>query len=299
MKQPTWLARHVFRRSTPHFGMLVNFVLIVACLVLACWPFQPVAGEHRPYATIIGWLPAWLLQSPAFFLSIRISLVFSATLWLFRLFTPWSCWFTAVLLMVMWSLRMENVWSGAHIYNVVNMLLVVHAMWYTFYDRDMKQAIRNGRFWRARLYPYWVYWLCVFYIGFYHSLAGVSKIAASGLGWGDGLSLQIWVHVLGDPDTWPAQMIIASRTLTRIIQSFALFLETACILAVFSRWIRIPLGLGLIGFYINVMWIFDFGFQFNLVLLALVYLPFLEVLNHYSRRWNNSLRYSSLTGLGG
>ena len=41
----------------------------------------------------------------------------------------------------MWSLRMENMTNGAHIFNVTNMLLVIHAMWFHFRATEIRTAI--------------------------------------------------------------------------------------------------------------------------------------------------------------
>lgn len=284
MKLVDRLTSFLLQRFPPLFGMIVTWLLLFACVLLAVWPFEPMAGDHRDYATILGWLPTAWLQNPFVFIAARGLLLLGVFLWACNWGLPWSCWLTVFAMTILWALRMENVWSGAHIYNIVNMLLIVQAIWITSCQQEMRVAKREKRFWRSELYPRWAFLLGVFYIGLYHTLAGVSKIAFSGFDWGNGLSLQLWVYLWGNKETLPYQMIVGSRTFTFIIQSAALVIETASILAIFSRWLRIPIGLGLVGFYINVIWIFGYGFHFNLLFTALFLLPAFEIVNYCFRR---------------
>jgi hypothetical protein len=169
---------------------------------------------------------------------------------------------------------MENLTNGAHIFNVTNMLLVVHAMWFHFYRHEIRSGIHQGTFWTDRNYPRWVFWLCVFYLGWFHSLAGFTKIATSGLGWGDGTSMQLWVNLFGFTESPLAQVMLFDSRLTAVLQSGALAIECLSILAIFHWSLRYLVGFGLIGFYVGVLGTFvTFGFHFNAVLVALFLLP--------------------------
>ena len=154
------------------------------------------------------------------------------------------------------------------------MLLIVHAMWFHFYRDPIRQGVRDGTFFADRNYPRWVFVLCVFYLGWFHSLAGFTKLACCGLGWGNGESLQLWVNLFGWKASPFAQVILYDSRLTAVLQTGALVIECLSILAVFHWTLRYAVGLGLFGFYVGVLGTFvDFGFHFNAVLVALFLLP--------------------------
>lgn len=264
----------LLKLSRPHFGQAVTWLLLAFALTLTALPFEPQTGpRNEQAATLLSLLPGAWLASPLVFNATRVVLAVAAVLWAARRLVPWTCWLTVAAFTALWSLRMENVSSGAHIFNLTNMLLLIHALWYQFYHRDIAAAVRAGTFWQTPLYPRWAYLLGVFYIGWFHTLAGLSKIATSGLGWGNGLSLQLWVYLWGWEYSPFGNVILANRTLAMLFQSTALFFETVSILAIVPR-LRVWIGLGLLGFYVGVLGTFvDYGFHFNAILVALFFLP--------------------------
>ncbi len=281
------LAEKLLRLSRPHFGQPVTWLLLCFALVLAVVPFEYAQGERIGPATILSWLPGEVLSAPWLYQVIRWTLIVSAVLWAAQLLIPWSCWATALSFMCLWALRMENSTGAAHTFNVTNMLLVIHAMWYHFYRREICDALRDGRFWSTPLYPRWAFMLGVFYLGLFHTLAGLTKIMHSGLDWGDGLSLQLWVSFEGWPASPFGRLILSNRTIAMLVQSAALFFETTAIMALFSPRLRLIAGIGLLGFYAGVLTTFvDYGFHFNAILVALYFLP-AEQLGQRLSAWGN------------
>ena len=261
--------------ARPGFGQTVTWLLLLFTVFLAVSPIEFSVGirSSQP-ATIFAWLPEFLLRSPLFFTSVRVLLVGAALLWALRIAVPISCWATTILFGLMWSLRMENLTNGAHIFNVTNMFLLIHAMWFQFYGADMKRAADEGKFWQTPAYPRWVFMLSIFYLGWFHTLAGATKIATSGFGWGTGVSLQLWTEIFGETSSPFAQVILYDTRLTAWLQTGALVIECISILAVFHWALRYAVGVGLIGFYIGVLTTFvTFGFHFNAILVALFLLP--------------------------
>ena len=261
--------------ATPRFGQVSTWILLSFAVVVALIPIEFDVGQRSPdSSSLFSALPVSVLTSPLLFTAVRIVLLVSALLWAAGKFIPVSCWVTVFTFTLMWSLRMENLTNGAHIFNVTNMLLVIHAMWFHFRATEIRTAIHCGNFWQTPLYPRWVFFLSVFYLGWFHTLAGITKIATSGFGWGNGLSLQIWTAMFGWPPSPFGQVLLFDTRLTALMQSGALALECASILCIVGRRFRYAIGLGLTGFYIGVLTTFvDFGFHFNAILVAWFLLP--------------------------
>jgi hypothetical protein len=262
-------------RGKVRFGLFSLWWLLLFAVILACLPFEHASGQRTGnIVTLFSWLPAGLLQSKLFYFWVRVWLIVSTILWFAWIAIPWSCWSTVIAFTLIWSLRMENVTNGAHIFNATNTLLFVHALWFHFYGPELRVARQSGQLWNARLYPRWVFWLSIFYLGWFHSLAGFTKIASSGFGWGNGTSLQLWINLFGEtgsPFAWP---IMSSRTVASWMQSGALAIECLSILCILGRWPRYLVGLALIGFYTGVLGTFTmFGFHFNWVLVFWFLLP--------------------------
>ena len=263
------------------FGIWSTRILLAFALVLAVLPFTYKIGlPSEDAATIFSWLPEKLLRSTTFMNVVRIVLACSALSWLFHRFTPWACWITVVSFMLLWSLRMENVANGAHIFNVTSMLLVVHAMWYQFYGARIVAEAKEPKKESTKNYPYWVFFLSVFFLGWFHTLAGMTKVLHSGFGWGNGTSLQLWVHMFGWHGSPFAQLILYDKTLASIMQTGALIIELISIMCIMNQFLRYTVGLLLLSFYVGVLGTFiDFGFHFNAILVAWFLSPVFERMN--------------------
>jgi hypothetical protein len=260
---------------TPQFGQCVNWVLIGVCFLLGCLPFETVAGERQGPATVLSWLPLSVFAEPnAFFYVFRVILLVGASLWLFQRGLPWSSWMATLGFTALWSLHMETTTNGAHIFNVTNQLLIVQTLWVTFYAREIRQAWRSGEYWSTPLYPHWAFWLGLAYLGLFHSFAGFAKLAYSGTAWANGVSLQLWAYWDGRPGSWMRELIIHNRPLVVVLQWATLLFESAGILALFDRRLRMLIGLAILSFYFGVVMTFDYGFHINFLLTALYHLPF-------------------------
>ena len=138
--------------------------------------------------------------------------------------------------------------------------------------RDQTGHRPDARSGRRRSCPRWVSLASIAYIGVFHTAAGLSKLSFSGSGWATGTSLQLWTYLWGYRWSPTTQLILASRTFTQVLQVLTLVVETAGVLAIFPR-LRVWIGLGLVGFYLGVLATFDYGFQFNALLTAALFLP--------------------------
>jgi hypothetical protein len=68
--------------------------------------------------------------------------------------------------------------------------------------------------------------------------------------------------------------MIQNRSFAIFMQWATIIFETAGILVLFNRKIRLVVGLALISFYLGVLLTFDYGFHINLALTVLYHLPF-------------------------
>lgn len=274
-----------FELRTPRFGVLTTWFFCVIAMILASLPIDHQVGERLGAGSVFGFLPVELLQSTWLYHSARVVLFLSALLWACYRAVPWSSWLTAIAFTLVWSLRMENTSHAAHIFNASNMLIFIHAMWFHFYRRPIRDSIRERRFWTSQTYPEWVFQLSLFYLCWFHTWAGLTKIQESGFDWGNGLSLQIWVYLWGAKQSPTTQLLLSSRTLTRLLQTGALIFETTAILGIFSKWFRWIVGFNLLGFYLGVLTTFiGYGFHINAILVALFLLPTRELI----MRWEKS-----------
>ena len=274
-------ANPLFVMHKDRFGLWSTRILLAFAVVLAVLPFTHQVGfRSNEAATIFSWVPGVVLRSISVMNLVRLWLLASALLWMFHRYVPWTCWSTVISFTFLWSLRMENVANGAHIFNVTNMLLIVHAMWYQFYGSKIVGGIADPKKHSTDNYPYWVFFLSIFFLGWFHTLAGMTKVLESGIGWGNGTSLQLWVHMFGWRQSPFAQLILYDKTLASILQTGALLIELGSILCIMNTWLRYIVGVLLLSFYVGVLGTFvDFGFHFNAILVAWFLLPVFEKMN--------------------
>lgn len=266
----------LFNLRRPHFGQAVTWVLLYTALALApnVCTVGPGAGRAADAATVLSPLPATVLSLPLLFSSCRRVLVLGAVLWACRLLIPWSCWITLLAFTATISICFENRSHISHLYNITNMLLLIHAMWYHFYRKDIRAALSAGTFWESPLYPAWAFGLSVFYIGLFHTWAGATKLLTSGPGWANGLSLQLWVYLWGDPTSPLREFIISNRWAAQGLQAMTLAVETSALLVCPFRRLRVLVGASLLGLYIGMVSVFGYyGFYYNALFVVLFFLP--------------------------
>jgi hypothetical protein len=278
----SWLGE----RSRPHYGQLTLTLLLICALFLFSyfhvhWAHRHGATQRLRPATVLSFLPDSILLSRAVFDACGVLFVIGAIFWGAQLLIPWSGWLTALSFTAVLALYMENAIQCTHVAHVTSMLLLLYALWYQLYARDIRGALREMRFWSTELYPRWVHSLSVFYLGLFYGLSGVNKLLASGPGWANGTALQLWTYLWGERGSPFTQVILWDRTLAQGMQWLTLIGETGGLVAIFSRRLRPLIGLLLISFHVAAISVFKWGFHANLFMLALVFLPF----DYWVPRW--------------
>jgi hypothetical protein len=282
------------QRTVPHYGQLVLLVTLLA----AGWHCSQYAGSYartwrtttyrevrNPPATVVAFLPdavrcdervlqgsAWLFYA-------------AAVLWAAQVLLPWSSWLAALAFTLVMALHFENKNALSHSTHLTCVLLWLYALWYGCCAGDIRRALRAGRFWSTPLYPNWVQALALFYVGFFYSLSGVSKLAHSGVAWANGTSLQVWVMLWGDKASVWTQLLLEHRWLAQLLQATTLAAEIAALPAVFFRRARVLEGLALVGFHIGSISVFHYTFHANAVLIGLLFLPLDRWVPALALRW--------------
>jgi hypothetical protein len=266
-------------RTRPHYGQLVLWTVLFCSCFLCCY-FEVAWGERRTSdlrtsspTSLLSFLPADLLLNRWTIIGCGVLFGAGAVLWAARRAVPWSGWLTAVSFNAVVALYLENSSQETHVAHVAGGFLLIYALWYHFYRREIREADRERRFWRSALYPRWVYSLSVFYLGLFYALSGFNKLAASGPSWVNGVSLQLWVELFGDKSSVFTQLILSNRAAATAMQGAALLGECSGLVAIFSARLRPLVGLLLIGFHIAQICVFGWGFHTNMAMLALVFLP--------------------------
>ncbi|HVS34531.1 MAG TPA: hypothetical protein VMS17_03050 [Gemmataceae bacterium] len=283
-------------RTRPHYGQLVLWtVLVCSCFLVGyfeiCWGEKRTSDVRTPLPTsLLSFLPADLLLHRGLILGCGVLFAAGAVLWALRRLTPWAGWLTAFSFNAVVALYLENSSQETHVAHVAGGFLLIYALWYHFYRREIREADRERRFWRTALYPRWVYSLSVFYLGLFYGLSGFNKLAVSGLSWPNGVSLQLWVELFGLKDSVFTQLILANRTAAAAMQWAALIGECGGLVAIVSKHLRPVIGLLLIGFHVAQICVFGWGFHTNMAMLALVFLPVYSwtprVVAALERNWN-------------
>ena len=115
--------------------------------------------------------------------------------------------------------------------------------------------------------PSWAFMTLVFYIGVSYTFSGIEKLYCSGLQWGDGRALMLWVDVhAAHCDNILFDAIVGSHLFASILQMTTLVAETAGLMMLFVPRLRVILGVILVGFHVSIELLFGFGFYANIFL---------------------------------
>jgi hypothetical protein len=285
--------RWLSERSQPHFGQLTLWILLACSASLGGYflthrALPPQNAVRTGPATILSFLPEWILWDQSVFAGCGVLFVVAGGLWAGRLLIPWSGWLTAGAFTAILALYHETASQATHVAHLANMLLFIHALWYHLCRGEIRTALAQDRFWNSPVYPRWVYALSVFYIGLFYGLSGLGKLLTSGLAWPNGVSLQLWASLWGDPDSFWTRLILSNRTFARGLQICTLVGETSGFLAIVSPRLRPLVGFALVGFHYGAICVFSWGFHANMVLVALFFLPFFTWIPRLVDWWERS-----------
>lgn len=249
--------------------------------------FVPLAGAQRyEPVTLLSHLPFELLHAQWLYVGCLAAYFVFGTLWLLQLGLRWAPPLAALFYTITLSLFWEHAALIAEWWNIVNIVLIIFAAWYSMYAREITAALRAGEFWQRPLFPAWVHGLCIFVVAWFFTQAGWRKFAVSGWDWTDGTSLQLsihWARAKFGPTPFAAlqELLMSQRPLAQALATTTLLLECSALVGALPllfprllplRWLY---GLGLSGFFFGVFTLFgSWYFESLFVMVALFMWPF-------------------------
>ncbi len=257
----------------PHVGQFVLWVLLVHEMLLMRLDLPCAAGSRNNHATILSFLPTEILTSPFVFLCFRSLFLVAGILWILQLLLPISSWVCVIAYTICMGMIFENSSHISHTKNLSNIVLFVQALWYHFHASDIRNALGRNTFWVSRIYPGWVYTLSLFCVALYHSNAAIAKVLESGLRWPNGLSLQLWIELMGRENSLVNSVILSSRSVATLMQWGVLVVEASAILAVVFPRLRVAIGVAILCLYVGIADSFGYSFLLNAFLVAAFYFP--------------------------
>ena len=258
----------------PHVGQFVLWVLLVHEMVLMRGDLPRSEGLRHNQATILSFLPTEILTSQIVFLGFRWLFVVAGILWILQLLLPISSWVCVIAYTITIGMIFENSSQISHTKNLANIVLFVHALWYHFHARDIRMALARNTFWVSSIYPGWIYTLSLF-----HSNAALAKVLESGFRWPNGLSLQLWIELMGREGSVVNELILSNRSVAALMQWVVLCVEASAILAVVFQQLRVAIGVALLGLYVGIADSFGYSFLLNAILVAAFFFPWPKMID--------------------
>ncbi|GEM_PF-5385466 len=265
--------KHYFFKNTNLFYL---HLCLIVCYLSTCsiifYEKLPTVGEIGVPATLIGHFFREALSNPIIFDYSRIVFLVAGGLWSLNLLTPFTGWLTSLSYLLFTSMIFENS-PGAerHSIHLVPMLFLIFSIYYQFYSQELKNSISIPNGIKLDISgPRWCIDLLVFVIGINHSWAGFSKFLESGLGWSNGISLQLWVHMWGQ-DNYLNDLIINSTRFAIFSQWSVIIVESSAVCAFFFRKNRVWWGLLLIFFHLVNQWMWGWNFLYWCPIILLCY----------------------------
>ena len=131
-------------RSQPHYGQLVLWSVLLCSCFLCCY-FELYWGEKRTSdvrttapVSVLSFLPANVLLDRWVIISYGVLFGAGAVLWAARLLVPFSAWLTALSFNAVVALYLENSSQETHVAHVAGAFLLIYALWYHFYSREIR-----------------------------------------------------------------------------------------------------------------------------------------------------------------
>lgn len=271
-----------FLRTTPRVGQKILAVLLLLGFYNLVFEAVPnsagyLVGDSLSHwssspaqaVSLVAWFPQSLIHSRPLFWFLVSSYAVFGLLWFLRKWVPWSAWGACLSHTLAISLYLQTQTYVSHSFQLVNQILLIHALWYSLEATRIKAAMQQACFEDAPLYPRWVMELSVLAIAIFYGLAGLNKIRYHGLDWFDGLNMQLFVHLFADHQSQFTGWLLNDRALARWGQILTVLVEIGAFLALIPR-LRGFVAIGLLGLHLGIYVVFGWPFLANVGTLTVV-----------------------------
>lgn len=254
---------YFFRETRLFYFHLCLVVSFLSTLSIIFFEKLPSKGEVGIPATFLGHFIREALSNPLYFELSRGLFVLFGLLWCIQIFTPITSWLTSLSYLFFSSMIFENS-PGAerHSIHMVPMVFLTFSLYYQFYYRELRESVSSTfKINKNIVGPSWGFDMLVLAIGMSHSWAGISKVVESGLGWANGTSLQLWVHLWG-LDNFLNKMVLSSKEFAIFSQWAVLIVEASAGVALCFKRYRFLWACLLVFFHLINQWMWGWNFLY-------------------------------------
>jgi hypothetical protein len=249
-------------------------VLVAAAHLDSLGPAPVVAGRTGAVVSILSWAPVSWLQSKGLVWGLRCVFAAGALAWVCRVLPRWVSWITTAAFVLLAALHQESREFAAHSAHLPAQILVL----FSLCELDLARSERQRAAPSSLSMPPWFWTAGALLVGWFYTLAGVSKLRDGGFAWADGLTMQLYAWQFGLPDSWLRRLVVEHRGVAQVLQILTLVFESGAVLMAPWRPTRWLAGAMLLGFHVGQGLLFGYPFHANMLLVTVFLLPWREAL---------------------
>ena len=243
-------------------------LLLVGLSVFSESPLAINPADKLQPLTLLGLvIPPSVLLLPAICTILKVLTGAAIVMWIFKIGSRWIYIAAPILFIAFMSTVVESQYFVRHQTHFCAMAFVLlgAAKFVGTGRSDLKGSRSEDPF--VDPLPGWCFMLLIYYIGISYTFSGISKLYYSGLSWGDGSSLMMWVEADAiNRDNLVFQLLTSHHWLASTLQTTTLLAEVLAILVLFVPRLRPLFGLIFVGFHLSIELLFGLSFFSNIFL---------------------------------
>lgn len=295
------LRRELFRTDRPGFYEVGLLVLLANCVrdALAFYGDVTIDGPGFAYVSLnpvgwVFWMPAAWILDPIVAKAVWATVAVSAVCWAFKKLLPWSALVCATSYGLGISLYLSRMANYKHEDLPAVFALCVFAAFYSFRHREIARATDSRTLWRTNIYPRWVFYLMIMYMGMYYNYGGLVKlIAFHDEWWKIGTTLQLLVWSAADLPM-ASRILVSHHEIAVALMVGSIVLEATALPGLLLRKTRPWWALGLIGLHLGVLVTLGINFKLAMFVLGWLALPWQRTAS-----WVHRMVVGKVTGILG
>jgi len=253
--------------STRRLVALVYEFCLLLIVGLTVYSESPLAidpaAKIQPLTLLGLVVPPWVLLMPVVSVILKIWTYAALAAWISKIGSRWIYIAAPILFIAFMSTVVESHYFVRHQSHFCAMAFVLLGA--AKFAGTRQVDVNNDS--NADPLPQWCFMLLLYYIGISYTFSGICKLCYSGLSWGDGSSLMMWVEADAiNRDNLVFQLLTSHHWLASILQTTTLIAEVLAITVLFVPWLRPMFGLVFVGFHLSIELLFGFNFISNIFL---------------------------------